>query len=143
MFGLSVQIKDEIDRVRQRAKDAGRKSFARTAFLIRKSAIESIVSAQGPSAPGSPPHTHSRTRVTKKGKTIERGNRLRKAILYKADKQGAVIGPSSRIFGKAGKAHEFGGEFRGESFDKRPFMSPALKKNLDVFARSWSNSVSS
>lgn len=127
MFGMTVQIKNEVDRVRRAARDATRGSFSRTAFQIRKTAVESIVRAEGPSAPGEPPHTH-------------RGNWLRRAIRYASDKEGVVIGPLFSIFGETGKAHEFGGRFREETFEPRPFMNPALTANLDVFANSWSGS---
>lgn len=128
MFGLAVTIKNEVERVRRAARDAARNSFNRTAFLIRKSAVESIERAKGPSAPGSPPHTH-------------RGNWLRRAIRYSADKEGAVIGPMHSIVSTSGSAHEFGGEYRGQDYPKRSFMEPAMEDNLDIFAGSWNGSI--
>lgn len=128
MFGVSVQIKTRVDRVRRAAKDAARNSFSRTAFLIRQTMVESIERAEGPSAPGEPPHTH-------------RGNYFRRAMRYAVDKDGAVIGPMYSAVGDVGKAHEFGGLFRGEYFEKRPTAKPALDANLDVFANSWSGSI--
>lgn len=128
MFGMSVQIQNRVDRVRRAAKDAARRSFSRTAFLIRQTMVESIERAEGPSPVGEPPHTH-------------RGNLFRRAIRYKADKEGAVIGTAARIAGDVGAAHEHGGLFRGEYFAKRPFAKPALDANLDLFAGSWSGSI--
>jgi len=129
MFGLTVTIKNEVEKVRQAGRDAARKSFARTAFLIRQSAVQSVEKAAKASSPGSPPHTHRRMF-------------LRRAIRYHADKEGAVIGPQFSVFGVAAQAHEFGGEFRKGTYPKRPFMGPALDKNLAAFAGSFRGSVS-
>lgn len=128
MFGVQVTIKDRVDRIRRAAKDAASGSFSRTAYLIRETMVQSIERAEGPSSPGDPPHTH-------------RGNLFRRAIRYFADKLGAVIGPQYSTVGDVGKAHEFGGLFRGEYFEKRPTAKPALDANLDVFANSWSGSI--
>ena len=128
MFGIAVTIRDEMNRVRQRAKDAARKSFARTAFLIRESAIRSIKWSEEPSPAGEPPHTRERFQI-------------QRAILYSADKEGAVIGPVASLFGTAGSAHEFGGPYKRGTFPERPFMEPALENNFDIFANSWSGSI--
>ena len=130
MFGLSVEIQDATDRVRRAARDAESGSVRRTAFLIRETAVKSIERSEGPSAIGAPPHTH-------------KGNWLRRAIRYAVDKASAVIGPMFSVLGEAGKAHEFGGMFRGQQFDKRPFMGPSLDKNLDLFVGSFAGSVHS
>jgi hypothetical protein len=34
-----------------------------------------------------------------------------------------------------------GGEFRGHEYPERPFMAPALEKNLDRFAGDWAGSI--
>lgn len=129
MFELAVHIRDEVQRVRRAARDAAKGSFNRTAFLIRQTAVESVERAKGPSAPGSPPHTH-------------RGNYFRRAIRYAVDKNGAVIGPMFSVVADVGAAHEFGGNYRGQEYPKRPTMAPALDANLDIFAGSWSGSIS-
>lgn len=128
MIGLSVQIRDNVNRVRQRAKDAARRSFARTAFLIRDTIIKSIKWSEEPSAPGEPPHTRGRFQ-------------MQRAILYQADKEGAVIGPAASLFGTAGAGHEFGGKYKRNEYPQRPFAGPALKENVDLFANSWSGSI--
>lgn len=128
MFGLSVQIKNEVSRVQRAANDAARRNVTRTAFLIFQTARASVVRAAGPSAPGQPPHTH-------------RGNWLRRAIRYASERVSAVIGTAHSILGEAGSPHEHGGDFRGQVFPQRSFMAPALDKNLDVFANSWSGSI--
>lgn len=129
MFGMTVRITNEVEAVRKAGREAARQSFSRTAFLIRQSAVQSVEKAEGPSSPGSPPHTHRRMF-------------LRRAIRYQADKEGAVIGPQFSMFGIAAQAHEFGGEFRGGQYPKRPFMGPALDKNLANFAGSFAGSIS-
>lgn len=128
MFGLRVEIENRIDRIRKAEQDARRGSFSRTSFLIRQTAVQSITRADGPSSPGRPPHTH-------------RGNWLRRSIRYSSDKQGAVIGTLFSVLGTAGAAHEHGGMFRGQRYDERPFMMPALEKNLDIFTGTFAGSI--
>jgi hypothetical protein len=38
-------------------------------------------------------------------------------------------------------AHEFGGHYRREHYDKRPFMGPALQKIKDRLPSMWAGSV--
>lgn len=129
MFGMSVKITNEVEAVRKAGRAAARSSFARTAFLIRQTAVQSIDRAEGPSEPGQPPHTHRR-------------NFLRRAIRYSADKDGAVIGPQFSMVGTAAQPHEFGGEYKGGDYPQRPFMEPAMTQNLAAFAQSWNGSIS-
>ena len=86
--------------------------------------VKSSVSAPA----GQPPHTH-------------KGAQLRRAVRYDATKEDAVIGPMASIVDEAGAAHELGGEFHGQIFDERPFMEPALEKNLDRFHSDWGGSI--
>lgn len=129
MFGMTVRITNEVEAVRKAGREAARKSFPRAAFLIRQSAIQSIEKATGPSTPGTPPHTHRRMF-------------MRRAIRYAADRDGAVIGPQFSTVGTAGSPHEFGGSYKGGDYPKRPFMGPALNKNLANFAGSFAGSIS-
>jgi hypothetical protein len=55
--------------------------------------------------------------------------------------QDALIGPMASLVGEAGRAHELGEEFRGHEYPERPFMAPALEKNLDRFAGDWAGSI--
>jgi len=128
MIEMAVTSEQTIDRVHVAIQKAQKRVFQVVAFNTRKSAIDSIQSAEGPSAPGTPPHTHRRAF-------------LRRAILYAADAEGAVIGPRASVVGTAGQAHEFGGQYGDEVFPQRPFMRPALDKNLDRFANEWRGSV--
>jgi len=134
MFGIDFKFVDTSKAVAKASDDATFKNFGHAAAGIRKTAIASIQPGDGPSTPGTPPHTHTQ-KVTKSGKT--RAGVLPKSITFKADKEGAVIGPRESIVGEAGAAHEFGEEFRGDDYPERPFMGPALEANLARFASSW------
>jgi len=141
MFGLSVRIEDYTQKVVQAAEKASFRNIPHAAAAIRKTAVESIVSAEGPSAPGSPPHTHT-AKVTKSGK--QRKGELQRAIVYDYDRnsQSAVIGPRESVVGPSGAAHEFGGASRGETYPERPFMGPALQSNLSRFTSEFQGSIS-
>ncbi len=139
MIGLkNFKFDDQTKRVSDAAEKATFRNVRHAAAAIRRDASESITQADGPSAPGSPPHTHTGG-VTKKGKT-RKGN-LQRAIAYDADAISAVIGPRESVVGLAGQAHEMGESFHGQDYDERPFMGPALEKNLDRFASSWQGSI--
>ena len=105
---------------RRRLEDAlrrgARRGLFRAAAAIRLQAARSIIQSASPSEPGRPPHT--------------RKGQIRRAILFAVKEDhgllAALIGTSHDILGPAGRAHEFGGRFRKETFPKRPFMKPAL-----------------
>ena len=155
MFGVKINMTQTPKKV-ERATDKGAyKSLRHAAFSIRKSAIESMVEARGPSRPGTPPHRHT--------------GRLARSILVAQDKNGeVVVGPSySRV--KVGgrppwlaRMLEHGGTFtrrkkrktrgrpkKGEApepmlsvtYPARPFMAPALKRNLARFHREWKGAI--
>jgi hypothetical protein len=52
-----------------------------------------------------------------------------------------VIGPRESVVGDVGRAHEFGGEFRGEDYPERPFMTPALDETEEAFGSSFAGSL--
>ena len=95
------------------------RGLVKAAARIRRTAIGEIETSPDPSEAGSPPHT--------------RRGQLPRAILFDVDRAAAiaVIGPVASQVGASGKAHEFGGEFRGDAFEPRPFMGPALDANLE------------
>lgn len=141
MITSTVQFVDHTQRVKEAAEKATYKNLGHAAASIRKRAIESIVPAEGPSAPGTPPHTRP-GRVSKKtGKA--RPGQLQRAIVYKQDRaaQDVVVGPRHSVVGESAKAHEFGGAYRDETFPERPFMGPALDQNLDRFGPSFAGSI--
>lgn len=138
MIGTAFQFTDQSKRVTNAADAASFRNLGHAAAAIRKDAVESIVAADGPSAPGTPPHTHTGG-VTKKGK-VRKGN-LQRAIVFDADKESAVIGPRFSVVGLAGRAHELGEEFHGDLYPERAYMGPALDRNKDRFASSWAGSI--
>jgi len=128
MFSAVVtKLVNDFERVRREADRAARNVFAKAAFRIFRDAQASISRSSTPSAPGSPPHT-------------KRGQ-LKRSIRYDATKDGAIIGPKASMVGTSGEAHEFGGEYRGGSFPERPFMGPALSRELDQFAGEFSGQI--
>jgi hypothetical protein len=129
VIGVKVTTETKPQAVTKAVEKAAFRNFGHAAARIRKDAVASIAKAEGPSPPGTPPHTRKR--------------QLPRAIRFDNDrkKQEAVIGPRYSVVGTAGAAHEFGGEYRGQQFDERAFMFPALEKNIDRFASDWSGSV--
>lgn len=128
MFGATVaKFVDHTKRVREAAEKAARRAFAKAAFRIFRDAQSSIERSATASAPGTPPHT--------------RRGQLKRAIRYNATKDGAVIGPLASMVGEAGAAHEFGGGYRGQDYPERPFMGPALDRELDNFAGEFAGSI--
>jgi hypothetical protein len=124
---------------------AARIAFARAAYRIGGTAIESIKTVGGErgrdelgrftragrgdaSAPGTPPHTRKR-------------RRLPRSIRYFANSEGAVIGPVASKADQSAVPHEFGGEYKGADYPERPFMWPALKENLASFAGDFAGSL--
>lgn len=134
MFAMRCKTRMDTARVRRAAKRGSVKSLAHAAALIRKIARRSIRRRKDPAAAspaGRPPFTH------------RRGRGLRDAIRFAVDryKTRAVVGPAHSVVGAAGAAHEFGGEYRGDQFDKRPFMGPALDKAAPDLPAFWRHSV--
>ncbi len=128
------------------------KVFARVGAKVRAAAQKSLVYADGPSAPGKPPHAHksrTRTRTSKKtGKTRTRSvSFLREFLYFSYDKttSSVVVGPvklQSTVDPKALPALEYGGAAvimdKGKrvsvNIKARPFMGPA-------FEGMWKDSV--
>ena len=127
MFGIQTQLKATPKRVQKAADKGAYRSFTHAAASIRKAAIGSIIPAKKPGPAGGPVRT-------KPG----RGNKLAKrSILYKADKEGAVIGFAASKIDQAMEVHEHGKVRGGVRFPKRPTMQPALERNLARFHREW------
>lgn len=130
MIGLDARIEDTTQRVLDSAKKANFENIRHAAGGVAKTAKESIVTSDEPSRPGTPPHTRG-----------ERGHNLRRAIQYAANKDSAVIGPVASMVGQVGAAHEFGETYKGQDFDIRAFMGPALEKNVDRLASEWYGTI--
>ena len=130
MLGFVTKVETNINRVLKAVDKDAYRNMGHAAASISKDAKSTLEKAEGPSAPGTPPHTH-------------RGQFLKRAVRYAYDRkaQEAVIGPQFSTVGTAGAAHEFGGEYRGETYPERAFMFPALERNIDRFASDWAGSV--
>ncbi len=128
MFGISGKVQSNLPRVSAAKDKAAFRNFGHAGASISKDIKQSLEKADGPSAPGTPPHTH-------------KGTLLRRAIRYAATKDNVVIGPMASIVGQAGAAHEFGGEYKGEEYPARPFARPALERGAPRFAGDWRGSI--
>ena len=126
---IKVRTVFSAKKVLDKERRASIRNLFKGAFAVRKEAQESIETSDTPSEPGEPPHT-------------KRGQ-FRKAILYAVDKPAmtAYIGPSARLIGPSGRAHEKGGTFRGQRYPKRPTMAPALDRKRSSLAGVWEGSV--
>lgn len=128
MFGVAVKVEDNTKAVQVAAEKANFENFRHAAASISKDIKSTLEKADGPSQPGTPPHTH-------------RGAFLRRAVRYAANKDGAVIGPMFSIVGGVGAAHEFGGTYRGEEYPARPFAGPALERAAPRLASNWRGTI--
>jgi hypothetical protein len=115
---LAVDLQMQLDRIAERG-------LSRTAFRIMVDARESIEITARPSKPGHPPHS--------------RRGALRQAIGFavNGEQRAAFIGPRYSKVNRIGQTLEFGGLFRNRKYAARPFMRPALERNLNYFAASF------
>jgi len=132
MFGVQTRMTATPKRVDKAVGKGAYRSFSHAAPSIRKAAIKSIRGRRKPGPPGGPIRT-------KPGKG---GGLARRAILYQADKEGAVIGPVASKMDQAMEVHEHGKRRGGVRFPKRPTMAPALGRNLARFHREWKWAIS-
>jgi len=126
---VKVKTRMDVKTVLRKARRANIESLGHAGAAIRLTARRSIRRRKGPSAPGTPPHTHT--------------GALRGAILYAVEKnrEQVVIGPAFAGVGTSAMAHEFGGRYRKARYHQRPFMGPALEKVKDRLPRMWGGSV--
>lgn len=128
-----VKIVKRFDLVKEVTDEAVFGGFSRASFVIAKVAKSLIRNrgVTGPSVPGQPVRS--------------RYGLFRQAIKYYVDKQTqeAIIGPvKSRVGPNAARLHEHGGIFRGQSFEPRPFMFPALDQVSRRLPSVWKTSQS-
>lgn len=124
-----LTYKDESKKVLAAADKGIFQGLNRAAFVIRQTAQGSIVKSNVPAAPGQPPHT--------------RRGRLRTSLWYDVDKkaQVAVIGPRSTFVGVSAAAHEFGGRYKLQTYQPRPFMGPSLNQAAPRLGSQWEGVV--
>jgi hypothetical protein len=146
VIGLNVKIDSTIERVLAEAEKAQFYALTRTAFRVFEHSRDSIEPIEGPSAPGTPPHTHTEGIVkSRRSKRfgLKRLGVLPRSIKYNVDRKEmvAVVGPTLFDAGLAGFIHEFGGEYKGGTFPARPFMRPAMDESLRFFGDSFEGSI--
>jgi hypothetical protein len=118
----------------EKAVDKGAfNSFSHAAASIRKSARKSILARREPGPPGGP----IRTKTGKGGGLARQPG----SLLFRADKEGAVVGFVAGKMDQAIEAHEHGKRRGGVRFPKRPTMAPALERNLARFHREWEGAI--
>lgn len=143
MIGLNFTTAVELGKVMGLAEKAEFKNLGHAAASIRKTEIASFIPSDSPSAPGTPPHTRRRIVKSGKNKGKLRTGQIARAVAFDVTKESGVIGPRESIVGTSASAHEFGGEYKGTIFPERSFALPALEKNTDRFAESFSGSIGS
>lgn len=150
MIDLKGKVTDETKKVAQAADNAAFKNMRHAAASIRKDALASIIVSKEvigyiyttnkngdrvkvkvfrPSPAGTPPYSHRNKMFFQRG------------LQFVADNESATIGPTKSAFGESLAVHEFGEEYKGIDYDERPFMNPALERNVPRFADSWSGSI--
>jgi hypothetical protein len=119
----------DASKVVKSARAGSIKSLGHAGAAIRLGARHSIRKSPKASPAGTPPHT--------------RKGRIRNAIKYAvvAAAQSVLIGPDVEVAGTSGKAHEFGGRYKREMYDRRSFMGPALEKTKDRLPPLWAGSI--
>ncbi len=132
MIGLQTKLTATPKRVDTAVKKGAFNSFSHAAASIRKSARDSIVRSNTPGPIGGPVRT-------KRGRG---GGLAKRSILFKADKDGAVIGFSASKIDQGMEVHEHGKSRGGVKFPKRPTMQPALERSLARFHREWRGAIS-
>jgi len=124
-----AKIKFDAKKIANAAKRGSITSVDHAAAAIRLAARHSIKRSPKKSRVGTPPNT--------------RKGRLRSAIKYAASKSSpeAVIGPEAGVAGTSGKAHEFGGRYKKQRYERRSFMGPALEKVKPRMPALWAGSI--
>jgi len=129
VISVKVTTKNETRNLLAKARQGSFKSLGHAGAAIRLTARRSIRRRKSASPVGTPPST--------------RRGQLKRAIAFAVEKQQqlVVIGPQHEVVGESAKAHEFGGRYRREQYEKRPFMGPALEKVKDRLPPLWAGSV--
>ena len=133
-------------RVQRTVDRARRRALSKAGAFIRQRARTSMRRRRGSSAPGSPPHAHEGS--------------LRRLLFFAYDPSAdsVVVGPVGFRRSDAPNTLEFGGqatvtrrtpraggkrvvESRRVRIEARPYMGPALRKELPNLPKPWASSV--
>ncbi len=162
MFGVKISMITNTKPLAKATKKAAFANFRHAGFAIRKTAIESMKFQGGPSAPGSPPAAHtgrirrsviwainddgdlfvgpSYSRVIKGGRPpwlaqmLEFGGTFR--WRKKRKRRGRPTKAEAQVI-----AAGFGPALQSVTYPARPFMQPALKRNLARFHKDWKGAI--
>ena len=127
--GLQYRFVDKFKAVADAAEKGNFTGLHHAAASIRKSIIESIRVAPGPSPAGTPVHS-------RKGK-------FKRSLLYDVNKarHEAVIGLSFRKVGRSGEPHEKGTRYFGVKYPRRPTVLPGLLRAIPRISGEWYGSL--
>ncbi len=139
LFFNRPKVRRAVDRARRRA-------LSRAGAFIRQRARTSMRRRRGSSRPGEPPHAHEGS--------------LRRLLFFAYDPsaESVVVGPVGFRRSDAPTTLEFGGaatvtrrrsrrddkrvvESRRVRIEARPYMGPALRKELPTLPKAWAGSV--
>lgn len=132
MFAATAHFRPAPQPLFEAAGKAAYRNFFHAAASIRKDARQSIKRSNKPGPPGGPVRS-------KRGRG---GGLAKRAVLFRADAEGAVIGFAVSKIDQAMEVHEHGGTRGGVRFPQRPTMQPALERNLARFHREWRGAIS-
>ena len=126
---MNAKVEFDEDGLVARVAKASLGVLRRMGAYVRRAAQHKVHTSDKPSQPGTPPH--SKTGALKRG------------ILFGVEKrrQSVLIGPGFRFVGASMAAHEFGGQYRKESYPKRPLMGPTLKESASRLSVLWQDAV--
>lgn len=126
---MKYKIEFRRDRIVLAANNGSIVALKRAGAYVRQSTRNSIRRSDNSSTPGSPPHT--------------RHGLLKRSILFGVDKAHlkVFIGPGHRFVGVSMTAHEYGGNYMGRRYPKRPLMKPVLLKTAKELLKLWKNAV--
>lgn len=134
MLGITTTFESGLDKLAAAVKRTQFRNLGHAAASIRKDIIGSIEQspADEPAPPGQPPHT--------------RRGLIKRAEQFFVGEGEALVGAVESRIGLGAAKMEHGGDKFAESYldkfiEPRPFVFPALERNLDRFALDWQGSL--
>lgn len=130
MFGLRFKSQINTTPVKRKVEATEIRTLSHAGGYIRKVAQHSIKRSPVASPVGTPVHT--------------RKGQIRRAIHYgtrRSPYTSVFVGPTFAGVGPSGRPHEHGGAFRGQTYKRRPYMTPALQKTLPRLAAFFRHSI--